>query len=112
MDEIEKLQESIRILAKITGVSVEEAARRVRQAIQQIQESVKDCVEKLDQIFERIRGSGFSDIGPSAQLNRKNRERSRSIEQAYKTELKRIQREKTFRRIYKPPRRIRGKQGI
>lgn len=64
-------------------------------------ESVADVMEKLMDAVEEI--EKFIAQGPPWFRKKQYRERARSIEQIYRAGIKRMEWERPFRRIYKPP---------
>lgn len=99
----DRLNEVICALAERTGISMEEAAERISRAIQAVTQSVKDLCDGLIQIFEQIEESGGFDIEPRHRRRKWDRDRARLIEQQYAAEIRRCERARPFRRVYKPP---------
>lgn len=64
-------------------------------------ESVAEVMKKLMDAVKEI--EIFIAQGPPWFRRRQDRERAQTIEQAYRTEIKRMERKRPFRRIYKPP---------
>lgn len=99
----ERVRAIVRELAERTGLSIEEAAGYISKAIQGIKESVTTAVDELTRLFEQFEESGFFDMEPRAHRRKAERERARVAEQIYRTKIKRFERTRPFRRIYKPP---------
>lgn len=70
-------------------------------AFEKAMESVADVMKKLMDAAEEI--EKFLAQGPPWLIRKQDRERAQSIERTYKTEIKRMERERPFRRVYKPP---------
>ncbi len=70
-------------------------------AFEKAMESVANVMEKLMDAAEEI--EKFLAQGPLWLIRKQDRERAQSIERAYRTEITRIERERPFRRVYKPP---------
>lgn len=98
-----QLREATRAIAEKCGISTEEAAERISRAIQGIAQSVKDLCDGLIQIFGKIEKSGIFDIEPRHRRRKRERDRARLIEQRYSAEIRRCERARPFRRVYKPP---------
>lgn len=101
-DQKETLHEIAKALALKTGISLEEAFYMLSNALQKFQEwenKVKATFDKLKALAQEIEES--FEIDPSAR--RKNRERARIMEEKYRAEIRRCERERPYRRIYKPP---------
>lgn len=99
----DRLREIICELAERTGISTEEAAERISQAIQGVAQSIKDLCDGLIQIFEQIEESDIFNIEPRHRRRKQERDRARLIEQRYSVKIRYCERARPFRRIYKPP---------
>lgn len=99
----DRLNEVVCTLAERTGISMEEAAERISRAIQEVVQSVKDLCDGLIRIFEQIEESGVFDIESRHRRRKRDRDRARLIEQRYNAEIRRCERARPFRRVYKPP---------
>ena len=66
---------------------------------------VAEAFNILSDAWEKIEESGVLDIveEPRARRRKKNRARARVIEQKYRAEIRRVENEHIYRRIYKPP---------
>lgn len=69
-----------------------------------VQETVETVVDVAGRILEEL-GKMISDTEtePRARRRKVERDRARAIEQRYRAEIRRCEREKPYRRIYKPP---------
>lgn len=99
-----RLHEVICNLAEQTGISVEEAAECISRAIRLVAQSIKDLCDGLNRIFEQIEeNGGVFRIEPRHRRRKRDRERARLIEQRYREKIRRCERARPFRRVYKPP---------
>ena len=95
-----------------------EEAEALRKAIQECAERVKCSVEEMIEAVLHILSAGSSEfeklddlrkeleeIGRAGRARRRKMERSRAqaIEKRYRAEIHRVERERFYRRIYKPP---------
>ena len=76
-------------------------AERVACTIEEIAETLVDLAGKILEELEKA----ISDIEtePRARRRKAERDRARRIEQRYRAEIRRCERERPYRRIYKPP---------
>lgn len=98
---------------------VGEEAEALRKAIQECAERVKCTVEEMiGAVFRIVSAAGTADIEtlegvckeleeigkePRARRRKMERSRARTIEQRYRAEIHRFERERFYRRIFKPP---------
>ena len=95
--------------------SVEEIEKTVRAWAERVQCTVEEMIWAIERIFS---AGGTPDlealddlwkeleeIGRESRVRRRKMERSRAraIEQRYRAEIHRVERERFYRRIYKPP---------
>lgn len=77
------------------------SATGIMAEFEETMESVADVMKKLMDAVEEI--EKFIAQGPPWFRKKQNRERAQSIEQAYRAGIEQMERERPFRRIYKPP---------
>lgn len=101
----ERLQKIVCVVAGKAGISMEEAASRISAALQTITESLKSAFEEVEKVFEQLRKSGIFNHGnvSSARRRKAERSRARTIEQVYHEKIRLFERQRPFRRVYKPP---------
>ncbi len=89
-----------------------EVERRLREKIQAVisaaiaavEEAIPALVDILTEITRAIEEElAVLDIEPRARRRKRDRERARRIEQEYRAEIRRCERQRFYRRIYKPP---------
>lgn len=103
-EEAEKLKEAARILAERTTLSVKEAASKISQAVQFIQDVLQSAVDKpLGQLEEIAEELGPLMTEHTARRRKREQSRAKRIEQRYRAEIKRAENTRIYRRIYKPP---------
>lgn len=102
-DIAELLKEAIREIAEKAGISLEEAADYISKMAQGIQERIVHAADWLAQALKALEESGIFDIEPRPRRRKRERSRARLIEQLYRAEIRRAERERPFRRVYKPP---------
>lgn len=91
-----RLAEAIIEGAYALQTTLEAAAEIIRAAILPI-------VDHISEILEEVEKAGIFEEETNARRRRINRERLRLIEQRYKVQIRRYERAKHYRRIYKPP---------
>lgn len=100
----EHLSEAARTLAEKAGFSLDEAVYAIQQVIQKLREDIEAAVGCLIQMFHEIEEEAdVFNIEPRARRRKRDRDRARAIEQRYRTEIRRAESERIYRRIYKPP---------
>jgi len=91
---------------------VAEVERRLREKIQTVisaaitaaQEAIPALVDVLEAITRAVEEElAVLDIEPRARRRKRDRERAGRIEQEYRAEIRRCERQRFYRRIYKPP---------
>ncbi len=91
---------------------IAEVERRLREKIQAVisaaiaavEEAIPALVDILKEITRAIEEElAVLDIEPRARRRKQDRERARRIEQEYRAEIRRCERQQFYRRIYKPP---------
>lgn len=92
----EQANAAARVL-RAAGIKTEKLAETLRQAA--------EVLNILSDAWEQIEESGVLDIveEPRARRRKQNRARARVIEQKYRAEIRRVENERIYRRIYKPP---------
>ena len=91
--------------------AIKEAARiwaeRVKHHIEEVIEAVLHSLSEGSSEFEKLEDlrKELEEIGRESRVRRRKMERSRAraIEQRYRAEIHRVERERFYRRIYKPP---------
>lgn len=94
-----------RLIAAWYGIDYDEmvrAAKKLADEIAQIADIVQNIMERLAEIFGEIQEEAER-VEPRARRRRNERSRARMIEQQYRVKIKACERERPFRRIYKPP---------
>lgn len=103
-EQAERLKECAALIAEKAGVSLEEAAAAISKFVQVITDGLKEAFGSLTVIFQEIEeAAALLEVEPRAQRRKKARSRARFIEQRYRAEIRRCERERPYRRIYKPP---------
>ena len=96
-EEAERLREATTDLAERTTLTMAEAAEKIMEFLRAV---FNDAESAFQQLTEEIK---WLDIEPRARRKKRNRTRSRFIEQRYRAEIRRAESERIYRRIYKPP---------
>ena len=89
-------------------IKTEKLAETLRQAAEVFAMAfgvVAEAFNILSDTWEQIEESGVLDIveEPRARQRKQNRALARVIEQKYRAEIRRVENERIYRRIYKPP---------
>lgn len=103
----EQASAAARVL-RAAGIKTEKLAETLRQAAEVFAMAfgvVAEAFNILSDTWEQIEESGVLDIveEPRARRKKQNRARARVIEQKYRAEIRRVENERIYRRIYKPP---------
>lgn len=96
-EEAEAIREAARIWAKRVRIAVEEAVAAFTRILSAVGSSE---FEKLDDLRKELEEIGRE---PRARRRKMERSRAQAIEQRYRAEIHRVERERFCRRIYKPP---------
>lgn len=96
-EEAEVIKEAARIWAERVRIAVEEAVAAFARILSQIG---PPDLEALDDIREELEENGRES---RARRRKMERSRAQAIEQRYRAEIHRVERERFCRRIYKPP---------
>ena len=104
-EEVEAIKEAARIWAERVRIAIEEAVAAFSKILLAVGppdlEALDDLREELEEIAKfAIAGSRN---GSRARRRKMERSRARAIEQRYRAEIHRVERERFYRRIYKPP---------
>ncbi|WP_322199417.1 hypothetical protein [Acutalibacter intestini] len=96
-EEAEAIKEAARIWAERVRVAIEEAVAEFSRILTAVGPSDFEALDDLRKELE--------EIGRESRAQRRKMERSRAqdIEQRYRAEIRRCERERPYRRIYKPP---------
>ena len=96
-EEVEAIKEAARIWAERVRIAIEEAVAAFSKILLAVG---PPDLEALDDLREEL-----EEIGRESRVRRRKMERSRAraIEQRYRAEIHRVERERFYRRIYKPP---------
>lgn len=96
-EEAKAIKEAARIWAERVRIAIEEAVAAFSNILLQIG---PPDLEALDDLWKEL-----EEIGRESRVRRRKMERSRAraIEQRYRAEIHRVERERFYRRIYKPP---------
>ena len=99
--EAQALYSLAREWAERVACTIEEIAEEIAHIIQKSAETLVDVAGKiLEELGEAI---SDSETEPRARRRKVERDRARRIEQRYRAEIRRCERERPYRRIYKPP---------
>lgn len=96
-EEAEALREAARVWAERVRIAYEEAAEAISRIISAVGSSEFESLEKLRKELEEIGRE------PRARRRKLERDRARAIEQRYRAEIRRFERDRFCRRIFKPP---------
>ena len=96
-EEVEAIKETARIWAERVRIAIEEAVAAFSKILLAVG---PPDLEALDDLRKEL-----EEIGRESRVRRRKMERSRAqaIEQRYRAEIHRVERERFCRRIYKPP---------
>ncbi len=100
-DEAQALYNLARAWAERVACTIEEIAEEIAYIMQKSAETLVDLAGKILEELEKA----ISDIEtePRARRRKAERDGARRIEQRYRAEIRRCEREMPYRRIYKPP---------
>ena len=96
-EEAEAIKEAARIWAERVRVAIEEAVAEFLRILTAVGPSDFEALDDLRKELEEIGRES------RAQRRKMERSRARAIEQRYRAEIHRVERERFYRRIYKPP---------
>lgn len=96
-EEAEAIREAARVWAERVKIAFEEAAEALLRILSAAGSSEFESMEKLQKELEEIGRE------PRARRRKMERSRMRTIEQRYRAEIHRFERERFCRRIFKPP---------
>ena len=103
-DEAEKLAEASKFLAEKTGISMERAAAAIKELAQSLRGEIEKAFGCMKNLFgEMEEAAEILEVKPKHQRRAQERTRAKYIEQRYRAEIRRLERERIYRRIYKPP---------
>lgn len=95
--DIEEVKEVVRVWAERVRTAYEEAAEAFLRILLAVGSSEFESLEELRKELEEIGRE------PRARRRKLERDRARAIEQRYRAEIHRFERERFCRRIFKPP---------
>lgn len=100
-DELQTVYNLARAWAERVTCAIQEIVEEIAYLIQKSTETLVDVAGKILEELEKA----ISDIEtePRARRRKAERDRARRIEQRYRAEIRRCERERPYRRIYKPP---------
>ena len=100
-DEARALYNLARAWAERVTCTIEEIAEKIAYLVQKTAETLVDIAGTILEELEKA----ISDIETEPRVRRRKaeRDRARRIEQRYRAEIRRCERERPYRRIYKPP---------
>lgn len=81
---------------------LKEVVEELEKAFAAIGLMAQDAIKALSETYEEIE-EAFSGIENRARRRKMERSRAQAIEQRYRAEIHRVERERFCRRIYKPP---------
>lgn len=81
---------------------LKEAVEALEKAFAAIGLMAQDAINALSTTYEEIE-EAFSGIESRARRRKMERSRARAIEQRYRAEIHRFERERFYKRIFKPP---------
>lgn len=96
-EEAEAIRKAARVWAERVKIAFEEAAEAFLRILSAVGSSEFESLEKLRKELEEIGRE------PRARRRKMERGRARTIEQRYRAEIHRFERERFCRRIFKPP---------
>lgn len=99
--EAQALYNLAREWAERVTCTTEEIAEEIAYLIQKTAETVVDVAGRILEELEKMISD--TETEPRARRRKVERDRARDIEQRYRAEIRRCEREKPYRRIYKPP---------
>ena len=100
-DEAQALYKLARAWAERVAYTIEEIAEKIAYLVQKTADTLVDVAGRILEELEKT----ISDIEaePRARRRKVERDRARAIEQRYRAEIRRCERARPYRRIYKPP---------
>lgn len=101
-DEAQALYNLARAWAERVACTIEEIAEKILYLVQKTAETMVDIVGIILEELEKA-VSDIETVEPGARRRKAERDRTRAIEQRYRAEIRRCERERPYRRIYKPP---------
>ena len=99
--EAQALYNLAREWAERVTCTTEEIAEEIAYLIQKTAETVVNVAGRILEELEKMISD--TETEPRARRRKVERDRARDIEQRYRAEIRRCEREKPYRRIYKPP---------
>ena len=96
-EEAEALKEAARVWAERVKTAFEEVAEALLRILSALGPSEFESLEKLQKELEEIGKE------PRARRRKLERGRAQAIEQRYRAEIHRFERERFYKRIFKPP---------
>lgn len=104
VDEAEKLAEASKIFAEKTGISLERAAAVIKEFAQALWDEAEKAFGCVGTLFGEIEEMAkMLEVEPRHQRRTQARVWAKDIEQRYRAEIRRVERERIYRRTYKPP---------
>lgn len=103
----EQANAAARVL-RAAGIKTEKLAEILQQATEVITrafEMLSGAFKTIADAWENIKESGVLDAAMEPRVRRRKQERARAkmIEQRYRAEIRQVENEHIYRRIYKPP---------
>lgn len=90
--------------AERVQIAVKEVAEQFFNIIHTVWETLEPAVNALAEYLSELEESGvFDNAEPRVRRRKRERNRARAIEQRYRAEIRRCERERPYRQIYKPP---------
>ena len=96
-EEAKAIKEAARIWAERVRIAIEEAVAAFSKILLAVGPPDLEALDDLRKELEEIGREG------RARRRKMERSRARAIEQRYRAEIHRVERERFYRRIYKPP---------
>ena len=103
-EEAENIRKAANEYAERTVITIEEAIQNILTAIRYVADAVLGEFNKLKVAFRKLAEEwDLIDTEPRARRRKQERARARMIEERYRAEIRRVEKTKIYRRIYKPP---------
>ncbi len=100
-DELQTVYNLAREWAEKAVCTIQEIAEEIAYLVQKTAETLVDVAGRI--LEEPEEAISVAETEPRAQRRKRERSRARAIEQRYGAEIRRCERERPYRRIYKPP---------
>lgn len=99
-EDAERFKKAAREMSERTTLAMEEALAEIMNTLEALRGGIESACEALREFAEELE---LLDVEPRARRRKRARTRARYIEQHYRAEIRRCERSRLYRRIYKPP---------